>query len=224
VLSSNVAMQMAKKEGLKVETILTHEDISAGSREDPSDRRGLVGCLLVYKMAGAAAEAGRPLEDCLRIAQEVERNMATLAVALSGATHPATGEPISSLADDEMVIGMGQHGEAGGGTYKVLTADETADIMVEALVKDLKLEKGEEVLALVNGVGSTTLMEQYVVLRRVRRALEERGIALVRSLAGNFLTVQEMAGFQMCLCRMNGERLALWDAPCHTPAFSLKQV
>ena len=222
VLSSNIAMQMAQKEGLNVKTILTHEDISAGSREDPSDRRGLVGCLLVYKMAGAAAEQGRSLEECLAVAEGVERNMATLAVALSDATHPATGEAISTLADDEMMIGMGQHGEAGGGASKILTADETADIMVKALLEDLKIQSGEEVLVLINGVGSTTLMEQYVVLRRVRQTLEEHGVSLVRSLVGNYLTVQEMGGFQMCLCRMDSDRLALWDAPCHSPALSMK--
>ncbi|MBI4882322.1 MAG: dihydroxyacetone kinase subunit DhaK [Planctomycetes bacterium] len=222
VLSSNVALELARKEGLKVRSVLTREDISAGTRADPSDRRGLVGCLLVYKMAGAAAEQGRSLEECLAVAEGVERDMATLAVALSPATHPATGQPISALAEDEMVIGMGQHGEAGGGSRRVLSADETADVMVEALVQDLDLTSGEEALALVNGVGATTLMEQYIVLRRVRRNLEERGIKLARSLAGSFLTVQEMGGFQLCLCRMNRERLALWDAPCHTPALSIR--
>jgi dihydroxyacetone kinase-like protein len=222
VLSSNMAMDMAKKEGLNVKTILTHEDISSGSREDPSDRRGLVGCLLVYKMAGAAAEQGRSLDECLAVAEGVERNMATLAVAATSATHPATGEAISTLGDDEMVIGMGQHGEAGGGTYHMLRADETVDIMVPLLVKDLKLEAGQKVLVLINGVGATTLMEQYIVLRRVREVLDAAGIEMARSLAGNFLTVQEMGGFQMCICRMNEDRLALWDAPCHTPALSVK--
>ncbi len=222
VLSSNVALELAQKEGLKVRSVLTREDISAGTRADPAERRGLVGCLLVFKMAGAAAEAGRSLEQCLEVAEGVERNMATLAVAVSPATHPATGQPISTLAAGEMVIGMGQHGEAGGGSRRLLSADETADIMVEALVQDLGLASGEEALALVNGAGATTLMEQYIVLRRVRRSLEERGIRLARALAGSFLTVQEMGGFQLCLCRMNRERLALWDAPCHTPALSIR--
>ena len=222
VLSSNIALQLAEKEGLRVKSVLTHEDISSGTRDDPRDRRGLVGCLLAYKLAGAAAEQGRSLEECLAVAEAVERNTATLAVAIKGATHPATGEAISTLGDGRMMIGMGQHGEAGGGSYPVLSADETADIMVQALVDDLKLKAGEQVLVIINGVGSTTLMEQYIVLRRVREALAERDIRMVRSLAGSYLTVQEMGGFQMCLCRMDQERLALWDAPCHSPALSVK--
>jgi dihydroxyacetone kinase-like protein len=221
VMSANVAMQMAAKEGLNVKQVLTHEDISAPSREDPSDRRGLVGCLPVIKVAGAAAEAGRSLDEVLAVAEVMEANMATLAVATTSATHPATGEPISSIGDDEMVIGMGQHGEAGGGTFKMMTADATADAMVDPLCKDLGIARGDDVLVLLNGVGSTTLMELYVVLRRVRQNLAERGVNLARATVGNYLTVQEMGGFQMCLARMDADRLQLWDAACHSPAFSV---
>lgn len=220
VLSANVAMELARKEGLKVKQILTHEDISAGTREDPEDRRGLVGALLVCKVAGAAAEAGKSLDECLAIAERMERNMATLAVAVSGATHPCTGSVISTVADGEMVVGMGQHGEAGGGTQNLKTADGTADVMLPALLKDLKIVKGEKVLVLLNGVGATTLMELYLVLRRVKESLEEKGIVLVRSLVGEFLTVQEMGGFQMCVARMDQELIDLWDAPCNTPALT----
>jgi dihydroxyacetone kinase-like protein len=222
VMSAGMAMEMAEKEGLKVKQILTREDISAGSREDPKDRRGLVGCLPVIKIAGAAAEQGRSLDECLAVAEGVERNMATLAVAVSFATHPATGEPISEVPEGEMVIGMGQHGEGGGGTRKLRSADETADIMVPMLLDDLKVQKGEEVLFLLNGVGSTTLMELYVVLRRVKRILEDKGVKMIRCLAGEYLTVQEMGGFQMCLLRMDAERTALWDAPCHAPALVMR--
>ena len=222
VMAANMVMEMVEKEGLNVKQILTHEDISVPSREDPSDRRGLVGCLLVFKVAGAAAEQGKSLDECLAIAERMERNMATLAVAVSGATHPSTGDVISELGEDEMVIGMGQHGEAGGGSDTMKTADETTDIMVNLLLDDLKIQKGEDVLVMLNGVGSTTLMELYVVLRRVKETLEAKGVNLVRSLAGEFLTVQEMGGFQMVMARMDPELIALWDAPCHSPALSVK--
>ncbi len=222
VMCADVVMEMAAKEGLNVKQVLTHEDISAPSREDPSDRRGLVGCLPVIKVAGAAAEQGRSLDECLAIAQGLERDLATLAVAVSSATHPATGDAISEFEEGQMVVGMGQHGEAGGGTYPLKTADETADIMVPALLSDLKIEKGEKVLVLLNGVGSTTLMEMYLVLRRTREILEGLGIHMARALVGEFLTVQEMAGFQMCMARMDDERLALWDAPCYSPALCIQ--
>jgi phosphoenolpyruvate---glycerone phosphotransferase subunit DhaK len=221
VLSSNMALDMAMKEGIQVKKVLTHEDISAGTREDPTDRRGLVGCLPVIKVAGAAAERGCSLDECLAVAEKMECNMATLAVALSAATHPATGDPIASFADDEMVIGMGQHGEAGGGSDKLLSADKTADAMVPMLLDDLKIGAGEEVLVLLNGVGSTTLMELYVVLRRVSQVLGGKKIKLARSLVGNYLTVQEMGGFQMLLARMDDELLSLWDAPCRSPALTV---
>jgi dihydroxyacetone kinase-like protein len=222
VMSANMAMDIAGQQGLRVQRVLTHEDISTGSRENPVDRRGLVGCLPVIKIAGAAAEAGRSLDECLAVAEGVEKNMATLAVASSIATHPATGDPISEIPPGEIIIGMGQHGEGGGGTRKLKSADETADIMVPMLLEDLKIQKGEQVLFLLNGVGSTTLMELYVVLRRVRQILEDRGIKMVRSLVGDYLSVQEMGGFQMCMVRMDADRIALFDAPCYTPALAVR--
>ena len=113
VLSSNTAMEMAEKEGFRVKMILTHEDIAPGIDAPIEDRRGLAGCILLYKVAGAAAEAGKNLDEVYTVAEKFNNNMATLAVALKAATHPATGEAIFELADDEMEIGMGQHGEAG---------------------------------------------------------------------------------------------------------------
>jgi len=222
VMSADVAMEMAAKEGLKVRRVLSHEDISAGSRENPEDRRGLVGALLVMKVAGAAAEQGRSLEECAAIAERMERNMATLAVAVSSASHPSTGEPISDVPDGRMVVGMGQHGEAGGGEQPLKSANETAEIMLPLLLKDLDIKKGEQVMVMLNGVGSTTLMELYLVLRRVKGLLEERGVTLARSLVGEYLTVQEMGGFQMCVARMDDELIQLWDAPCDTPALTVK--
>ncbi len=222
VMSAKIAMDMAKKEGLNVKQILTHEDVSGGSRENPDDRRGLVGCLPVIKVAGAAAEQGRSLEECLAIAERMEKNMATLAVAVSGATHPSTGDVIAEIPEGMMVVGMGQHGEAGGGTQPLKTADATADIMLSVLLSDLDVQKGEEVLVLLNGVGSTTLMELYLVLRRIKQILDEKGITLARSLVGEFLTVQEMGGFQMCVARLDDELKALWDAPCNAPALTVQ--
>lgn len=221
VMSAGVAMEMAKKEGLNVKQILTHEDISVPSRENPVDRRGLAGALFVMKAAGAAAEQGRSLDECLAIAERVERNMATIAVATSSATHPATGNTISEIPPGRMVIGMGQHGEAGGGERAIESADETADIMLPLLLEDLKVKAGEELLVMLNGVGATTLMELYVVLRRVKQILGGKNIRLARSIVGEFLTVQEMGGFQMVAARMDAELLALWDAPCDTPGLTV---
>ena len=219
VMTANMCMEMVAQEGLNVKEILTHEDISA---DDPAERRGLSGALLVIKMAGAAAEQGRSLDECLAIAQRVQDNMATLAVAVSAATHPSTGQPIFTMPDDEMNVGMGQHGEAGGGAMKLKSADETADIMLPLLLKDRNIQAGEDLLLMLNGTGSTTLMELYIVLRRCKQVLDAKGIHLARAIVGEFLTVQEMGGFQMVIARMDPELLELWDAPCESPALTVR--
>ncbi len=217
VLSGNLAMEMALREGCEVEMILTHEDMAGGP--NPEDRRGLVGFFPVYKVAGAAAEQGASLAACLEIAQRIERNMRSLAVAVNTATHPSTGQPIFELGDDEMEIGMGQHGEAGTGRMDLQSADETAEIMLDMLLEDLGIQSGEEILVLINGAGATTLMELLIIFRRVAHLLAARKIKLVRSAVGEFITTQEQAGFQMLVARMDPELIALWDAPANTPFF-----
>jgi len=220
IMSANMAMQMAQKEGLKVRQILTSDDVSTGPRDKPEERRGLVGCLAVIKVAGAAAEQGRSLDECWEVAHRLERNMATLAVAVSPAPHPCTGDAISEIPEGDMIIGMGQHGESGSGQMKIKTAHETAEIMLDALLKDLSIKAGENVLLMINGVGSTTLMEQYIILNSCKKILDQKKINLARCLAGEFLTVQERGGFQMFLARLDPELTALWDAPCKCPCLA----
>jgi dihydroxyacetone kinase-like protein len=222
VLAANMTMQMVEKEGLNVRQILTHEDIAGGPRSEPENRRGLVGCIPLMKIAGAACEAGKSLDEVLAVAEEYERNMATLAVALTSATHPATGEAMFELADDEMEIGMGQHGEAGTGRMQLKSADETAEAMLDQLLGDLRVEKGEKVVVFLNGAGATTLMELFIVYRRVHQVCESRGIEIARGRIGEFLTVQEMAGFQMHVARVTDEMADLLDAPCDTPFWTVR--
>lgn len=215
VLSANIAMESVQREKLPVKMVLTEEDIS-GPR---GDRRGLVGCVAVYKVAGAAAERGASLDECAAIAQRMADNMRTLAVAVRTATHPATGHPIFELGDEEMEIGMGQHGEAGTGRMKLKSADETAEIMLDKLLADLGARQGDELLVLLNGAGATTLMELFLVFRRAAQLLEAKKIKLVRSAIGEFITTQEQAGFQMTIARMDPEMVRLWDEPADAPFF-----
>jgi dihydroxyacetone kinase-like protein len=220
VLSANMTMGMAQREGLNVQKIVTHEDVAGGT--NPDDRRGLVGFLPVYKIAGAAAEEGCALDKCLEVAERMERNMRTLAVALTTATHPSTGQPIFTLADDEMEIGMGQHGEAGTGRMKLKTANETAELMLPMLLDPLRVQAGEELLVIVNGAGATTLMELFIFFRRVHQILTERGIKIARSKVGEFITTQEQGGLQLMIARMDSELLHFWDAPCDAPYFVVR--
>lgn len=217
MLTGNMTMKQCKKQGLNVVKVVTQEDVSNAPRENADDRRGLVGCIPTYKIAGAAAAEGRSLEEVAAVAQRFADNMATLAVAVRGATHPQTGTLLAELGDDEMEIGMGQHGEGGGGRQTMKSADETAEIMVNGLINDLSIKEGEKVMLILNGTGATTLMELFIVYRKCEALLKEKGIEIVANHVGELLTVQEQAGFQMFMARMDDELLHYWSAPCNTP-------
>jgi len=219
VLTANITMEMAQKEGLNVKMILVHDDIASGPVEKPEERRGLVGFLPVIKVAGAAAEEGRTLDEIFEIADRMGRSMRTLAVAFIPATHPATGDAMFDLGEEEMAIGMGQHGEAGTERLEMKSADETTELMLHMLLDDLAVKEGEELLVIINGAGATTHMELFIVFRRLHQVLTEKKIKIVRSLIGEFITTQEQAGFQLLIARMDRELIRLWDAPCDAPYF-----
>lgn len=221
VLSSNMALQMAERQGLKVKRVLSSDDVSNAPRNDQDNRRGLIGSLMVIKVVGAAAEAGYSFEEVLRVGEKMTLNTATIAVAATPATHPATGHPFFALPDDEMEIGMGQHGEAGTGRMKLKSASETAEIMLDYLLKDLEVKKGERLLVFINGTGATTLMEMFIVFRRVAQLLEEKGIGLAGAQVGELLTVQEQGGFQLSIGRVDEECEKLYNAPCDAPYYKV---
>lgn len=222
MMAADMAMEMASDAGIKVLRLNTQEDISNAPREDGENRRGLVGCVPLSKIAGGAAAAGKTLEEVHSIAQKFADNMATIAVASRGATHPANGAEISSFGDDDMEIGMGQHGEGGGGRMKMKTAGEVAAIMTDALIKDLSLKSGEKVMLVVNGSGATTLMEQLIVFKDCVEFLASKGITVAAQMVGEILTVQEAAGFQLFIARMDDEMLEYWKAPCSTPYYTVQ--
>jgi len=220
-MSASKALRDAAKEGIKVREIVTHEDISAGVDTPEEDKRGLGGCIPLYKVIGAAAEAGKRLDEVVEIGERFNKQMATLAVAMSGCTHPQNGGTIAVLPDDEMEIGMGQHGEAGGGRSKILTADETAARMIEPLVQATGLKSGDTAFLVINGSGATTLMEMFLVYRKTARLLASKGVKLVDGIADEILTVQEMAGFQMILCKLDPDHAACLAARSSTPYWTV---
>lgn len=220
VLSASITLEMARREGLNVRSIVTHDDIAGGP--NPEERRGLVGFLPVYKVASAAAERGDSLESCCNLAERMEQNTRTLAVAVSTGTHPSTGLPIFALGEDEMEIGMGQHGEAGTGRMKLKSADATVELMLPMLLDDLQVKPDENLLVVINGAGATTHMELFILFRRVHSILKAKRIRLVRSKIGEFITTQEQAGFQLMIARMDPELVQLWDAPCDAPYFVVR--
>lgn len=209
IMSANMACQLAERQGIKVTQLITHDDISAGIETPDEDRRGLAGCVPLYKIVGAAAEQGLSLEEIYEIGERFNKQVATLAVAMKSCSHPQNGATIASLPDGEMEIGMGQHGEGGGGRAQLESADKTATIMVEQLVKKLKPRKGDNMLLIINGVGATTHMELSIIFRKAHMVLEEKGLNVAAGRIAEILTVQEQAGFQMILASMDDDHVEL---------------
>lgn len=199
VMSANVARQLAERVELKVKTILTHDDISAGLDAPDERRRGLAGCIPLIKIVGAAAEAGKSLDEIVEIGERFNARLATLAVAMKSCTHPQNGIMLSNLPGGEIEIGMGQHGEGGGSRKQLVSADDTAWDMITLLMKKLHPKAGNKALLIINGVGATTYMELNIVYRKAHQVLENAGIEVASSRIGELLTVQEQAGFQMIL-------------------------
>ena len=218
ILASNLAVKQAEKLGINVAKIVVQDDIANAPREEAQNRRGMVGAVPLLKIAGAAALAGKSLEEVATIAQGFADNMATLAVAASGATNPATGMEIAQVAAGCMEVGVGLHGEAGK-AKPMATAEETVSAMLDALLEDLNVLAEEKLLVIVSGSGATSLMEQLIVYRNCYAYLAEKGIEIVANHVGNLMTVQEMAGFEICIARMNEELVEYWNAPCRTPYF-----
>jgi phosphoenolpyruvate---glycerone phosphotransferase subunit DhaK len=209
VMSGNMAMQLAERAGIKVKKILTHDDISAGIDTPEEDCRGLAGCIPLYKIIGAAAEEGKSLDEIYEIGERFNQQVATLAVAMGSCTHPQNGATISELAKGEMEIGMGQHGEGGGGRQMLESADKTAEIMIGQLCQKIQPKAGDKVLLYINGVGATTLMELNIIYRKAHQVLANDGVEVVHAKIGELLTVQEMSGFQMILGKLDADHVEL---------------
>ncbi|MEG1585574.1 MAG: dihydroxyacetone kinase subunit DhaK [Bacteroidales bacterium] len=209
LMSANMAVQLAERSGIKVKMLITHDDISAGLDAKDEDRRGLAGCIPLYKIVGAAAEEGKTLDEIFEIGERFNKEVATLGVAMGRCTHPQNNAVISDLQDGEMEIGMGQHGEGGGGLQRLVSADDTAEKMVELLSRKLWLKAGDKVLLIINGTGATTLMEMSIIYRKAALLLEEKGCDVVFGRIDELLTVQEQHGFQMIIAKLDDDHIDL---------------
>ncbi|MBJ3774536.1 dihydroxyacetone kinase subunit DhaK [Acuticoccus mangrovi] len=201
-----------------VETVLTNDDVAVEASTHSQGRRGVAATVIVEKIVGAAAERGDDLAALKALGEAVNAGSGTMGVALTSCTVPAVGRPTFDLAEDEMEMGIGIHGEPGRRRVAMMTADAIAKEIVGAVVEDVKLAKGEEVLLLVNGMGGTPLLELYGLYDAALRTCGDHGVAVARSLVGNYCTSLDMAGASITLTRLDGEKAALWDAPVHTAA------
>jgi dihydroxyacetone kinase-like protein len=215
VLNTEMAVELAQAEGFTIATVLVNDDVAV---EHSTNRRGMGAAVLVEKIAGAAAEAGRDLSQVVTLAERVVRHARSMGVALSSCTSPSVGRPTFDLPPQHMEVGVGIHGEPGRERVPLEAADAIVDRLLEAICDDLALQRGDELLALVSGLGATPQQELYIVFRRLHRALSDRGIQVARRLVGNYVTSLDMAGCTITLLRLDQELQHYWDAPVRTPA------
>ncbi|HEY7483349.1 MAG TPA: dihydroxyacetone kinase subunit DhaK [Streptosporangiaceae bacterium] len=217
VLNFKMAAEMAEDEDVQVESVLVNDDVAVEDSTYTAGRRGTGATLFVEKIAGALAEAGAGLSEVAAAAREVNERSRSFGVALTACTVPAAGEPTFQLGEDEMELGIGIHGEPGRERTKLQSADEIVDASLSAIHTDMSLS-GSEVLVLVNGMGGTPLIEQYVAYAAAARWLADHDVTVTRRLVGPFVTSLEMAGLMISVCRLTPELTQLWDAPVETPA------
>ncbi|MFD9475283.1 MULTISPECIES: dihydroxyacetone kinase subunit DhaK [Streptomyces] len=220
VLNFEMAAELAEEDGLRIERVLVDDDVAVTDSLFTAGRRGTGATLFVEKIAGAAAEEGAPLERVAALARRVDERSRSFGVALSACTTPAKGSPTFDLPDGELELGIGIHGEPGRERRPMMSAREIAEVAVGAVLEELAQIGPADgpVLALVNGMGATPLLELYGFHAEVARVLAARGVPVARALVGNYVTSLDMAGCSVTLCRADEEVLRLWDAPVRTAA------
>lgn len=206
-------------EDIRCAELLGTDDIASAPAEAADTRRGVAGIVYAYKIAGAAAEEMRSLDEVVRVTQKALQNIRTMGVALTPCVLPEVGKPTFSINEGEMEIGMGIHGETGISKSKVLTADETADMILEKIGRELDLSAGKEVSVMVNGLGATSIEEQMIVYRRIARIMKEKQIAVIAPHIGEYATSMEMAGLSVTVFVLDEELKKLLLAPASTPFY-----
>jgi len=198
--------------------VIVNDDVAVEDSTYTTGRRGVAGTLIIEKMLGAAAERGDSLQQLKALGVAVNKATASMGVALTSCTVPAAGKPTFLIGAHEMEVGVGIHGEPGRRRVPLASADEIAEELTSAVIKDLVLAPGQQVILLVNGFGGTPMLELYVMVNAARKVLARAGVNAVRYLTGSYVTSLEMAGCSITVCAVDAGMLALWDAPVHTAA------
>lgn len=220
IMNFEIAQELAEMEDIEVDSVVVKDDVSVKDQGDSTGRRGIAGTVFVHKIAGAKAETGAELSEVKRVAQKVIDNVRSFGVSLSPCTIPAVGTPGFAIADDEMEVGMGIHGEAGIETTKIKPSHEIAELIVDKILADKDFTNSEAAV-MVNGMGATPLMELYILAGDVEDVLKERGIHSVNYFVGNYMTAIEMAGASVSLLKLDDELKELLQAPANTAALKV---
>jgi phosphoenolpyruvate---glycerone phosphotransferase subunit DhaK len=217
VMNFEMAAELAQAEtGVKVASVVTNDDVAVKDSTWTAGRRGVGVTVLLEKIVGAAAEEGRDLAAVTDLAKRVNDAGRSMGVALTSCTVPSAGKPTFEIPDDMMELGVGIHGEPGRERVPLADAASIAQQLVDPVLADLDFTKGP-VIAMVNGLGGTPLIELYLLYGEVAKLLEKAGVTVARNLVGNYITSLDMAGASVTLLRADDEFLTLWDAPVNTP-------
>ena len=218
VMNFELAAELAKAEGVDVASVLVEDDVAVKDSLYTAGRRGVGNTVFVEKLAGAAAERKASLAEVARVADKASKAGRSMGMALTSCTVPAKGSPTFDLGDNEIEIGIGIHGEPGRTRTAVRPADEIVEMLARPVSEDLGLKRGDKVIVMTNGMGSTPLIELFVAHRKVATFLTGLGASIARTLVGNYITSLDMQGFSITVLRADEELLSLWDAPVNTPA------
>jgi phosphoenolpyruvate---glycerone phosphotransferase subunit DhaK len=218
VMNFDMAAEMGKGDEIEVETVLTNDDVAVQDSLYTAGRRGVGVTVLVEKICGGAAEDRRSLHEVAELGRRVNANGRSMGMALTPCITPASGEPSFELGDDEVEIGIGIHGEPGRYREKVGPASQVAERLMTPILEDLPFASGDRVLAFVNGMGGTPLIELYVMYAEVAKIAQQHGLTIERNLIGNYITSLEMQGCSITLLKIDDEMTRYWDAPVNTPA------
>ena len=217
ILNFEMAADLDCAEGIAVESVVTNDDVAVKDSLYTAGRRGVGVTVLVEKIAGAAAEARHPLKDVAEIGRKVNGQGRSMGMALTSCTVPQAGRPTFELPEDEMEIGIGIHGEPGRTRLKLKTAAEITELLATPVLDDLPFKRGDNMLAFVNGLGATPLIELYIVYHELTKICAGRGINITRNLVGSYMTSLDMAGCSITLLKLDDQLTKLWDAPVLTP-------
>jgi len=219
VMNFEMSAELAAAEtGARVVSVVTNDDVAVQDSTWTAGRRGVGATVLLEKIAGAAAEQGRSLDEVAEVAHAVNAASRSMGLALTSCTLPAVGHPSFELGDDEMELGVGIHGEPGRERVPLAPAKDVAAMLLEPVLADLPFRSGDGVVCFVNGLGGTPLIELYVMFNEVATILAGHGVQIARSLVGSYITSLDMAGTSVTLLRVDDDLLSLWDAPVRTPA------
>jgi dihydroxyacetone kinase-like protein len=214
VMNFGMAAELAQAEGIPIESVIVNDDVASSPKERMDNRRGVAGEVILWKVVGALAEEGADLPKMKEVGTRAVFNTRSLGVAHTPCIMPSSGKPSFEIGEDEMEIGVGHHGEPGIKRMKMMSADEVTEFMTLKVIEDLPFRSGDEVTVLINGLGSTSLLEMYICFRKVAQILADHSIKIHRTYIGEFFTSMEMGGFSVTLTKMDDELKRLMDAPC----------